>query len=55
VEGEVLIEEIAEDAAKEIVAEGADPIAAAKDIVEHEHDGRTKQGVDDTYHHEGQE
>ena len=55
VEGEMLVQEIAEDAAEEIVAERADPIAAAKDVVEHEHDSRAKQCVDHPHNEKGQE
>ena len=53
VEGEVLVQEIAEDAAKEVVAERADPVATAKDVVEHKHDSRAKQRVDHSYNEKG--
>ena len=55
VEGEMLVQEIAEDAAEEVVAERADPVAAAKDVVEHKHDSRAKQRVDHSYNEKGQE
>ena len=53
VEGEVLVQKITEDAAKEVVAERADPVAAAKDVVEHKHDSRAKQRVDHSYNEKG--
>jgi hypothetical protein len=55
VEGEVLIEEVAQDAAEEIVAERADPVGAAEDVVEHEHDGRAEERVDNAHDEERQE
>lgn len=53
VESKVLVQEIAEDAAKEVVAKRADPVAAAKDVVEHKHDSRAKQRVDHSYNEKG--
>jgi hypothetical protein len=51
-ESEMLIEEIAADAAKEIIRSRRDPIIQVKDIIEHKHDGSTNDGVDDSHHHE---
>ena len=48
---EVLIEEIADNAAEEIVGGRGDPVAQMEDIIEHKHDGRTHYRVDHTNHH----
>ena len=51
----MLVQEITEDATKEIVAKGAHPIATIKDVVEYKHDSCTKQRIDHTYYQEGDE
>ena len=53
--GEMLVEEIAQNAAKEIVAKRRYPLRTAKYIVEHQHNGSTKQGIDHSYNEEGDE
>ena len=54
-EGEPLVEEVAEDAAEEIVAEGRQPIGTAEHVVKYEHDGRSEQCVDDAHDEERDE
>ena len=46
----MFVQEVTEDAAKEIVTKRAHPIAAIKDVVEYKHDSCTKQRIDHTYY-----
>jgi hypothetical protein len=51
-EGEILVEQIADDTAKEIVGCRRYPIAEVEDIVEDKHNGCANNRVDYTYHDE---
>ena len=49
-EGEMFVEQVAADAAKEVVGSWGSPVSKMKDIVEYEHDGGTYNCIYHTHH-----